>query len=483
MRIIIGTRRILRRLVYCASIFLISPSTLSAQESVFQATLQRHAALPGNIDGLTFVDGDLYCYSSGIMLKATRYGETVTALLPDTLLAAISPEATYITRHPSGDLYLTQPDRKGRSSLMRLQQRDGRKAKLTRVKFDDMAVEHPTFTADGRVMVFASHDGRSAGGYDLWYSLYENDNWSKPVNLGNRINTKGDDFAPTIYREYLLFATTGRDNSTSLYATRLISDRVTGDTVGMLQIGRSPLQRLPEPIDMASSDDYDIAIDTLANCGYWVSNRDGKPRLYSFSGSLDGIVLWGHVKNRIGQPLEGVRITVGNSTLTTFTDANGFYRIYLVSGHNYTVRYQLDDYFSFEENITTPKGNIDYLVTETHRETTLDRLPLGQRIYYFDLFGPNADIELSNHGRNQLKPLIRFLCDNPQMNVVLSLSCNLSDDEAFNNLLTQQRIQSLQNYLYGQVPASVRLQFTGRDTSESGSAAGVSRLTAVITKR
>lgn len=460
---------------------------VAAQEPAFNAVPQQRAVLPGDIDALSVMDGVLYCHASGVLLRCERKGNTVMAMLPDTTLAAMAPEATYVVRHPSGELYVTVPDRKGRMTLMRMRERDGRKPKTSHVKMEGMAVEHPTFTEDGRIMVFASRDGRTVGGSDLWYSLYDGQSWGAPVNMGSRINTKGEDYAPTIYNGWLLFTSTGRDGGTSLYATRLISDRVTGDTIGMLQIGRSPVQRMPEPITHAKSKDYEIAVDNAAACCYWVSTRTGKPQLHSFAGRPEGVMLWGYVKDKLGNRLPHVLVSVTDGsaaeTISTVTDSNGFYRIYLASGHNYTVSYRLDEYFTLEENITTPKGDGNRLVAEVQRETVLDRLPMGQRINYYDIYGPNADIELSERGKQQLQQLVRYLCDNPQTSVTLSLSCNLIDDESFNRLLTQQRLQSLQNHLFALVPSSVRMRFVVGDANEAGSASGLSHLAVVITKK
>lgn len=465
----------------------LSPFTLQAQESPFSAVCQRHAVLPADIEAMAVVDSDLYCYASGVLLKATRNGETISALLPDTSLIAMVPDATFVVRHPSGDLYATKPDRKGRSSLMRLQSRDGRKMKASQVKMDGMTVEHPTFTTDGRVMVFASRDGNGNGGYDMWYSLFDGQSWGKPINLGSRLNTNGDEFSPTIHNEYLFFTSNGRDEQRALYATRLITTRITGDTIGMIQIGRSPVQRLPEPLNDSRSDNFDLAFDTINGCCYWVSSRTGSQRLFSFAGTLDGVVLWGYVKNKFGKSLPGVKITAtsdaGDKSPEIATDSNGFYRMFLMNGRNYTISYRLEKHFPLDENITTPKSNPDKLLTESQHEVIMDGLPLGQRIYFDDLFGPNADLELSEHGKRQLQPLVRFLVENPLMSVSMSLRCNLTDDETFNRLLAQQRLQSLQNYLYSLVPASVKMRFTIGDSSDEGSTAGVSRLTTVITEK
>ena len=47
-----------------------------------------------------------------------------------------------------------------------------------------------------RLMVFTSNREGGFGGYDLYYSWYENGKWSAPVNFGEDINTEYDEFRP-----------------------------------------------------------------------------------------------------------------------------------------------------------------------------------------------------------------------------------------------------------------------------------------------
>ncbi len=49
---------------------------------------------------------------------------------------------------------------------------------------------------NGQFMVFASDRPGGFGGYDLYYSKFENGAWSDPVNFGDRINTEYDEFRP-----------------------------------------------------------------------------------------------------------------------------------------------------------------------------------------------------------------------------------------------------------------------------------------------
>ena len=457
---------------------------LGAQESAFNAVLQTLAPLPGEVVNLTMLDGELYCCASGILLKSERNGETLTRWLPDTNLAKLAPDARYVVRHPSGDLYITIPDRKGHMTLYR---KGSTKNKLEKLKMNNMSVEHPTFTTDGMIMIFASRDERNVGGSDLWYSLMEDGKWSKPVNLGVRINTKNDELSPTMYRDCLVFTSNGHlkeDKKLRMFATRLLSDRATGDTVGMLHIGRNKIQPLPEPINSTNANDYDIAVDTIEGYGYWVSTRGGKPEVFSFDGTLDGVLMWGHVMNSNGYRLEGVRVSASHGEKTvcrTTTDATGYYRLYLQSGHEYNLTFELDDYYILHEKFSTPVGGDKMLLSETKHDAQMDGLPIGEKLYYDNLFGPNADIELCAYGKESLKPLLQFLIDNPQLAVTLSLSCNITDNDTFNSLLTQERLGTLMNYMYTQLATSVKMQFIdGSKTSTTAN--GVSRLTVILSK-
>ena len=49
-----------------------------------------------------------------------------------------------------------------------------------------------------KIMVFTSNRPGGFGGYDLYYSILKNANWSSPVNLGSVINSSSDEYRPII---------------------------------------------------------------------------------------------------------------------------------------------------------------------------------------------------------------------------------------------------------------------------------------------
>ena len=50
----------------------------------------------------------------------------------------------------------------------------------------------------GNVMVFTSDREGGFGGFDLWYSVYNGQTWSAPVNMGDLINTEYDEYRPIL---------------------------------------------------------------------------------------------------------------------------------------------------------------------------------------------------------------------------------------------------------------------------------------------
>jgi hypothetical protein len=70
---------------------------------------------------------------------------------------------------------------------------------------DKSVYTHPALSADGEKMVFASDTKGSVGGLDLFISYKEGDDWSTPINLGNLINTQGNEMYPFLDKENNLF--------------------------------------------------------------------------------------------------------------------------------------------------------------------------------------------------------------------------------------------------------------------------------------
>jgi hypothetical protein len=54
----------------------------------------------------------------------------------------------------------------------------------------------------GNLMVFASDRSGGYGGFDLYYSVFSDGDWSAPVNFGDKINTSYDEYRPIVIPFY-----------------------------------------------------------------------------------------------------------------------------------------------------------------------------------------------------------------------------------------------------------------------------------------
>jgi len=70
---------------------------------------------------------------------------------------------------------------------------------------DKSVYTNPALSADGEKLIFASNRKESIGGLDLFISYKEGDSWSEPINLGNLINTQGNETSPYLDQSNNLF--------------------------------------------------------------------------------------------------------------------------------------------------------------------------------------------------------------------------------------------------------------------------------------
>jgi len=125
---------------------------------------------------------------------------------------------------------------------------------------------HPALSSDGKLLVFASNRPNGLGGMDLYASTYENGTWTTPYNLGNEINTSGDDVFPFVDAEgTLYFSSNGHPGMGGLDIFKAPADA---------ECGWKTAIRFPEPFN-SKWDDFSFITDrSLAN-GFFTSNRPG----------------------------------------------------------------------------------------------------------------------------------------------------------------------------------------------------------------
>jgi len=190
---------------------------------------------------------------------------------------------------------------------------------------NEYSLGHAALTKDGKRIYFSSDMPGGLGQTDIWYCDYKDNQWQKPVNMGNEVNTEGTEMFPYVYEDGTLFFS---------------SDGYAG--LGGLDICFTPpsltndykTKMLSYPIN-TRFDDFGFYMNTDIKTGYLSSNREGgkgKDDIYFFRSAT--VLLGSSIKGTVTDdqektPVAGVKLYLldkdDNLIDTTTTDKNGNY--------------------------------------------------------------------------------------------------------------------------------------------------------------
>lgn len=341
---------------------------------------------------------------------------------------------------------------------------------------------HPVLSPDGRFLIFASDKNGGFGGYDLYFSNRLGDaderKWSKPVNMGNRINTKHNEVFPFVLGdqgEVLYFASDGHPGMGGL------------DVFRAEQRGErwQRPENLQAPMN-SGGDDFGLIVQSVDTGGivkgYFSSNRlssKGGDDIYQFDfippppdttvvvdtpSFQIAINLAGIVKERLfntpGDPNSGVaslnplmgasvQISSLDTAYTLGSDIDGTFYATLDTGKIYYFNATKPNYFITLDTLSTQ----GIVLNETNPDTTLSIELVLEKIYtnqeivleniYYDL--DKADIR--EDAEPALNELVALLKRNPGLRIQLSSHTDCQGGDNYNQDLSQRRAESAVRYL------------------------------------
>ncbi len=131
---------------------------------------------------------------------------------------------------------------------------------------DDFSCGHPTIDFKDQIMYFVSDMAGGYGGTDLYMSKYVNGQWGKPINLGGKVNTIGNEMFPFIDEKGgLYFSSDSHPGLGDLDIFYVKTELSSGKPLAVIRNVGAPLN--------SNSDDFGIITDPNRSVGYFSSNR------------------------------------------------------------------------------------------------------------------------------------------------------------------------------------------------------------------
>jgi hypothetical protein len=301
--------------------------------------------------------------------------------------------------------------------------------------------EGVSLSKDGRTLYFSSKGHNSMGGYDVFKSVKDSaGNWTTPVNMGYPINSPDDElfyYEDYSNPKYAYYSTTrdGGLGGKDIYKMTFLGEEKEALMTTDEQLYAWPYETAPSIF--FSMPDY-LTLDT-------------------------SMVLQGRILNAKSQ--EGIMgrmdlIDVARNVMigSAVSDSLGNYRITIPGKRNYGVEIMAKDYLFFLQVVDLTKDTADLLIK---RDFALSKVEVGAKVVLKNIFFETAKATLKSESFTELENVIKFLNDNSTVRLEISGHTDNVGSLKANTKLSQDRAQSVVNYLVTKGIAVSRLEAKG----------------------
>ncbi len=410
--------------------------------------------------------------SSDFMRTVSRTGESVAYRLKGNVNSKFHEGPAVVL--PDGNLMFTRNNffrgRNGKSStgvhklqLFTTVNRNWSQVTPYPFNSDEYSTGHPAISRDGSVLIFASDMPGGFGGSDLYYSVrVGNGRWGRPVNMGNRINTAGNELFPYFTPDdRLLFASTGHPGLGGLDIFEVILKELKPVSVP---------KNLGAPFN-SSADDFGIIMHADGRSGYYSSNRNGDDDIFYFTRQMNKVSLAGTVVDgRTGLPLSGAAVYLhanGETDTLQVSRKGEFYKElelntgYEITGHR--TGYNGDRVFidtrSDLKKDSLIRVTLKMNTAEAAQQWVVNHCDSLKSAYYI----PEIYYDLDRSDIRQdaipvLERLITLMREHPEITIITASHCDSRASREYNRRLSLQRGRSVRNYLITRGIAGSRIQ-------------------------
>lgn len=322
----------------------------------------------------------------------------------------------------------------------------------------------PAISADGQTLYFVSNRKGGYGGYDIWKCTVTNKGWSQPENLGPNVNTPYDEQSPFIHPDdsTLYFCSNGWPGmgNKDLFVSRL-------SKAGKWQ---KP-ENMGYPIN-SNGDENGMSISTMGGYAYFASNTlngYGGFDIYMFElpeitrphsvTYVKGSVVDASTKKPIDAAVEIVDLVTNQPVYqSSSSPPDGGFLVTLVTGRNYGLTISKNGYLFSSENfsLSGQQPHKPFVI-----EVPLSTIEIGRSAILKNIFFDTNRFDLKPESQSALKYLINFMTLNPTVSIEVSGFTDNAGNDKLNQTLSENRAQSVYDYLVNHGVNATKLQFKG----------------------
>ncbi|MCG3164496.1 MAG: Lipopolysaccharide assembly protein B [Bacteroidia bacterium] len=324
----------------------------------------------------------------------------------------------------------------------------------------------PSLSPDKRTVYFASSRSGGKGDKDIWSStLTEQGVWGVPVNLGDAINTPGQEESPFIHpdNQTLYFSSDGHlgMGRKDIYYSRK-------DALGNWQ---KPVN-LGYPINTWNNDDSFI-VGASGKTAYFASDRKGgfgSLDLYSFElyeaarptmvTYVKGNVFASDTKKPLVAKFELIDLETNVVVVESSSNSEkGEFLVSLPVNKNYALNVSKEGYLFYSENFSLK--DIKDITKPYQLNVGLQPVKTGEKVILKNIFFETNSFQLKEESTAELQKLLGLMQKNKNLKIEIGGHTDNVGDDKSNQLLSENRAKSVYEYLTTNGIVAERLSYKG----------------------
>ena len=323
----------------------------------------------------------------------------------------------------------------------------------------------PTFGADGKTIYYTSNRPGGKGKCDIWKTtMIEEGVFSEPVNVGEPINTSGDELAPYLHPNgmVLYFVSTGHPGMGGQ------------DLFYSLQDSKG---KWNQPINMGypintEDNESSIVVNAKGTRGFVASNKQGgygRMDIYWFEMPekmrpqpvtyLKGRIFNAKDSSVLCAQFKVIDLETGVEKVMSSSDPEtGEFLVCIPSNGKYALHAHHPRFLFYSANFELDSS---YNLKPYHKDIYMSPIEMGESIVLRNIFFDTDKAVLKKESEVELNNLLELMRNNPKMRVEISGHTDNQGGRDHNLQLSRNRAKAVYDYLVSKGIKADRMRYKG----------------------